>query len=81
MEDSSLGLQNVCCLGISRRDDACGEDKGIHTLHSFGHGGPLAQEAVDSPVILISLVSCQTISYNAFELSNKFIIAVGYLGT
>jgi hypothetical protein len=40
MEDSSLGLQNVCCLGISRRDDACGEAKGIHTLHSFGFGDP-----------------------------------------
>jgi len=41
----------------------------------------MAQEAVDSPVILIPLVSCQTISFNAFELSIKFIIAVGYLGT
>ena len=76
--ERSLDLQNVCCLGISRRDDACGKAKGIHTLHSFLR---MAQEAVDSPVILISLVSCQTISYNVFELSTKFIIAVGYLGT
>jgi hypothetical protein len=41
----------------------------------------MAQEEVDSPVILSPLVSCQTISYNAFELSTKFIIDVGYLGT
>ena len=40
IEDSSLDQQNVCCLGISRRDDACGKAKGIHTLHSFGFGDP-----------------------------------------